>query len=170
MRTRSERYQTVPLLFSIMQDKIIAFDQATKHTGYAIYAEQELVRYGVLHASGTNPFHRILLMFQQIYRLLESEQPSLVSIEGTQFQRNYQVYKELSQMQGVLFAMCFSLNIPFIVVEPSVWKHSCSVKGKNRAEQKASAMQIVRDMGIDAPEDACEAILHGQHVIKSSKG
>lgn len=153
-----------------MRKKVIAFDQATKHTGYAIYLGDELVRYGVLHACGDNPCDRMLLMYRQIYGLLKEERPSLVSIEGTQFQHNYLVYRELSQMQGVLFAVCFSLNIRFIVVEPSVWKHSCSVKGKKRAEQKESAVQIVREMGIDAPEDACEAILHGKHVIKSLKG
>lgn len=150
--------------------KLIAFDQATKVTGYAIYDSQHLVCYGVLQAAGDNPFSRMKAMFTQIYKLLSDEKPDLVSIEGTQFQQNYKVYSELSQMQGVVFASCFLLGISFRIAMPSAWKSYCGVKGRKREEQKQSAMAIVESFGIIAPEDACEAILQGKYVIENKKG
>lgn len=64
--------------------KVIAFDQATKVTGFAIFEDSSLIRYGVLTASGDDPFARMHTMYTQIYELLEGERPQLVSIEGTQ--------------------------------------------------------------------------------------
>lgn len=150
--------------------KVIAFDQATKATGYAIYEDTNLVRYGVLLASGQNCFVRMNSMFTQIHQLLSIEIPELVSIEGTQFQQNYKVYSELSQMQGVIFASCFLLSISFCIVVPSAWKSHCGVRGRKRKEQKQSAIDIVNSYGISAPEDACEAILQGKYIIENAKG
>lgn len=150
--------------------KVIAFDQATKVTGFAIFEDSSLIRYGVLTASGDDPFARMHTMYTQIYELLKGERPQLVSIEGTQFQNNYKVYSELSQMQGVLFAACFELGISFRISAPSVWKSYCGVKGRKRDEQKQSAIAIVQSYGITAPEDACEAILQGKYIIENKKG
>lgn len=150
--------------------KVIAFDQATKVTGFAIFEDSSLVRYGVLTASGDDPFARMHDMYAQIYRLLQEEHPQLVSIEGTQFQKNYKVYSELSQMQGVVFAACFMLGISFRISAPTVWKAYCGVKGRKREDQKQSAMDIVQSYGITAPEDACEAILQGKYIIENEKG
>lgn len=150
--------------------KVIAFDQATKVTGYAIYSDGKLVNYGALEASGDNPFERMRIMYEKIYTLMCVERPDLISVEGTQFQNNYKVYSELSQMQGVVFAACFALGVSFCVTAPSVWKSYCGVEGRKRMEQKQSAMAIVESFGITATEDICEAILQGKYVTENMKG
>lgn len=50
-------------------------------------------------------------------------------------------------------------RIPFILIEPTAWKSFSKIKGRKRAEQKASTIQMVHDrFGIEATEDEADAI------------
>jgi crossover junction endodeoxyribonuclease RuvC len=76
-----------------------------------------------------------------------------------QFQNNYVTYQQLSQMQGVLMAYLFKINIPFQIVEPSAWRKTCGIKGRKREEQKANTQLFVKEkFGIDVSEDEADAI------------
>jgi len=147
--------------------KFLSFDQATNITGYVIYDNQSLQRFGIIKSKGDTKNERIKSMYAQVLQLISDEHPDFVSIEGVQYQNNFQVYSTLSQMQGVFFAIFYSLGIEFMIVEPTVWKSFCGVKGRARDEQKQSAMSIVHDDGITASEDECEAILQGRYVLSA---
>ena len=91
--------------------------------------------------------------------LIEIENPDYICLEQVQFQNNYRVYSQLSQMQGVIFTILFERKLPFTLIEPTAWKSFSHIKGKKRAEQKESTIQMVRDrFGIEATEDEADAI------------
>jgi Holliday junction resolvasome RuvABC endonuclease subunit len=145
--------------------KIICFDQSTKITGFSIWENNKLVDYGTLKYVEKNPFERMQQIHSDITKMILKTKPDFVYIEGVQFQKNYKVYGELSQLQGVMLSIFFIFNINFEIVPPVRWKAFCGVKGRKRKEQKENTIQIVKqNYCIDATEDEADAISIGTYA------
>lgn len=144
--------------------KILALDQATRRTGYAVYENDKLTQYGLLEAAGKNADEHMVDMFWKVYHLVEEVRPDCLGIEGVQFQSNYKTFALLARMQGVIMGICYLKDIGLYITSASEWRAHCGVRSRTRKEQKAEAIRSVRAMGIDAPEDTCEAILHGRYL------
>lgn len=114
-------------------------------------------------------------MFDRLYTLLKKERPDYVGIESVQYQNNRRGFMILSNMQGVVFSLCFLLNIPFITIEASKWRSHAGIvegRGVGRDNLKKQAIEIIPyKYHTDASEDESESILIGQYLwdILSSK-
>lgn len=154
-------------MFSI---KVLSFDQSTKITGYSLYNNSSLLTYGTLQSESNekNPIERMKQMYDKIKQCLIKYNPNFVVFENVQFQKNYGTFQQLSQLQGVLMSLLFERNIGFHMIEPTAWKAFCGVKGKKREEQKANAIQIVKDKyNLSVSEDEADAILIGFWAINN---
>lgn len=150
--------------------KILALDQATKTTGYSIFDNKELIEYGVLEADKKekNPIERMKQMCDKINNIIVKHHPDFIVFENVQFQNNYGTFQSLSQLQGIIMALLFEKDIGFCIIEPTAWKSVAGVKGRNRAEQKTSAIQIVKSRyNLDVSEDEADAILIGYWATKT---
>lgn len=144
--------------------RILSFDQSTKITGYSLYDNSILVDYGTLQSNPKeeNPIERMKQMYDNIKQCLNKYNPHFVVFENVQFQKNYGTFQQLSQLQGLIMALLFERNIGFQYVESTAWRAFCGVKGKKRAEQKANAIQIVKDkFNLSVSDDEADAILIG---------
>lgn len=168
----------MPLPYSILKTKevikikILNFDQSTKKTGYSIYVDNKLDSYGTLDSNPNekNPIERMKEQYDLMKKLIKKIKPDFVVLENTQFQNNYGTFQQLSQMQGVLMALLFERNIGFEIIEPTKWKSFSKVKGRKRVEQKASAIQIIKDTyGLEVTEDEADAILIGNWSTNNIK-
>lgn len=141
--------------------KIIAFDQSTKATGWAVLKKDtaEIIEYGVLTPKGeTND--RIIQTVKQCLWLVEEFEVTFVFIEGVQYQRNAQVLEILAKLSGTLEIMLIEKGYFVNVVKASEWRSRVGVKGRKRADVKKEAIQLVKELyNIEATEDECEAIL-----------
>ena len=149
----------------------MALDQSTKITGYSVWENNNLVDYGVLEANTKekNPVERMYQMYFLVKDLINKLQPNFVSIEGVQFQNNFATYGKLSQVQGIIISILFNINVPFIIVEPSVWKSFCGIKGRKRVEQKANTIVMVKDkFDIEVSEDIADAIGIGYYTVNKA--
>ena len=141
--------------------KILCLDQATQKTGYSIWEDKKLITYGTLEVDPKekNIIERMKLMSDLVIDLIKSHSPSFIVIEDTQYQNNYKTYQQLSQLQGILMAYFFNMDIGFVIVKPSEWKGYCSIKGRKREEQKKNTQLFVKDkFGLDCSEDEADAI------------
>lgn len=153
--------------------KILCFDQATRITGYSIFENNKLITYGTLKSNlnEKNYIERLKKMSDNIINLIENIKPDYVVIEDVQYQNNQLTYKQLSQLQGVIMAYLFKINIGFTIIEPSAWKAFCNIKGKKREEQKANTIKFVKaKFGVDVSEDEADAISIGVWSINYIKG
>ena len=155
---------------SMSSIKVVSFDQSTDTTGYAVYEDNELVRYGSFVANSDDDIiSRIEFMYLNIRNLIETENPDHVIFEGVQYQRNLKSYSELSWLQGVILAAVFACGSGFEIIMPSSWRKHFGInkgKGVKRAELKARAMNYVKTKyGLDVPEDVAEGILIGRSVV-----
>ena len=148
---------------------ILALDQSTKHTGWSFWVDKSLIKYGVIDADEREPAYvRMKYMGKQIKNLIRRCKPDHVVIEQVQFQRNYKVYSQLSQLQGVIMQILFEKEIDFTLVEPTKWRSFGGIKNRKRDETKEAAIQAVKDKYfVEVSEDTAEAIGIGLWAIEN---
>ena len=155
--------------------RLVAFDQASNHTGYSVFDDAKLIKWGLLDASGLgdNTKARIKDMIRQINEVLSTYNPDLVIIEGVMGQANTHVLIVLAQLQGCIIRMCDAAGIDYVIYEPTVWRSQLSfAQGKKvkRAELKAQAVEFIRKAyKLMVEEDVCEAICIGLSHLKRMK-
>lgn len=144
--------------------KLLALDQATKLTGVSIWDDKELIDHFVVdtNVSENNPFLRMNRLKKEIVNIIEKYKPDALCLEGVQFQRNYNTYMQLGQLQGVIFGICFDYNLPFKIVSASSWRHYLGISGQKREVYKANTIKYVNDKyDFTCTDDEADAICVG---------
>lgn len=152
---------------------ILALDQATKLTGWALITTEGVKKHGVIEVSDKDaPYiERLRVVHAYIKELLKKEKPSFVVFEATQYQNNFAAFGTLSMLQGIIMAELFNRQTGFYIVPATCWKSFCGIKGRKRAEQKINTMKFVADTyGIIATEDEADAIGIATWAIANIKG
>ena len=154
-----------------MKVRVIAFDQSTTATGWAVLEREtsEIIDYGVLKPKGeTN--ERIRQTIKQCLWLVDEYQASFVFIEGVQVQRNPRVFEILAKLSGSLEIMLEEKGYFVNVVKASEWRKLVGIKNRKRAEVKKEAIDLVYTLyDIKASEDECEAILFARAFCDNPK-
>ena len=149
-------------------DKILALDQATRVSGYAIFSDDKLIDYGKIVTDNPDIGIRLTEIRKQIKALIQKHGITEVIMEDIQLQENVQTFKALAEVFGVIYELIISLGIPVSAVLASSWKSTLGIKGKDRATQKRNAQQWVeKTYGIKPTQDECDAICIGEHHLKT---
>ena len=149
---------------------ILALDQATRVSGYAIFKDDELREYGTIVTDDPDIGIRLGTIRNAVEKLIQENNIDEVVIEDIQLQENVQTFKALAEVFGVIYELVTSLKIPIEAVLSTVWKSSLKIKGKNRPEQKRNAQEWVKlnyNMKKPPIQDICDAICIGQHYINN---
>lgn len=151
--------------------KILAFDQATKVTGWAYLEDGVPIKYGhITETSAGTPSERIHYMFLKIARLIDIYMPDLVVVEGVQHQANAKTMLMLSQLQGMCIGKAYLDGIQVYSPLPVEWRKVLGYKqgpNEKRANLKAQSIAYARDcFNIAATEDECEAVCIGVAASK----
>ena len=153
---------------------IIALDQSTQLTGYAIFQDKDLIAHGVFSPSGDYE-HRIVKLRQWLLDKLDPLKPNVeVYFEDIQLQDlgggsiGITTFKKLAHVQGALIVTCIEENIPYTIVPAATWRKTCGVKGRVRNEYKPAAQaHVLEKYGIQATEDEADAICIGEYGVKN---
>lgn len=146
--------------------RIIALDNATHITGWAIFDNNELISYGKYIVKASNTPDRIIEVGDWLIGLLNKWEPDTIILEDIQQQSNVSTFKTLAKLQGVLEYITKKNNTEYYIISPSTWKSHAGVKGKSRVDQKKSAQLIVQDKyNIQATQDESDAILLGKYGV-----
>ena len=153
---------------------IIALDQSTQLTGYAIFQDKDLIAHGVFSPSGDYE-HRIVKLRQWLLDKLEPLKPNVeVYFEDIQLQDlgggsiGVTTFKKLAHVQGALIVTCIEENIPYTIVPAATWRKTCGVKGRIRSEYKPAAQaHVLEKYEIQATEDEADAICIGEYGVKN---
>ena len=151
--------------------KIIAFDQSTKATGWAVLDQEtaEIVKFGVLKPEGeTND--RIRQTIKHCLWLVEEYQVTFVFIEGIYSELNKKVFAILAKLAGSLEIMLEEKGYIVNVVSANEWRERVGIKGRKRADVKKEAIDLVYTLyDIKASEDEAEAILFARAFCDKPK-
>jgi len=149
--------------------RLLAIDQATTKTGYALYNEGKLEKYGKVEFEGTaiERIAQVKNWLDKMIGVLTVDGSELeVVLEDIQLQKDVVTFKTLSWLQGTLLVLLQEKHIKVRVYFSTSWKSTCGVKGKNRGEQKRNAQKYVVDaFNIKATQDEVDAICLGKHAV-----
>lgn len=155
--------------------KLLALDQSSRITGWAVFEDGKLIGHGKFDAenAGSNIADRLHYIRKKIVQLIEQFNIDEVVMEDIQMQgnivNNVQTFKILAEVFGVISELLIELNIPQSAVLASSWKSTLGIKGANRAAQKKNAQEyVIHTYSIKATQDECDAICIGAH--KTFKG
>ena len=154
--------------------RIIALDQATKVTGYAIYDGSELIKYGTFETTLNNEIARDNATKNWLLSMIQNWQPDGVAIEGIQFQDNlggYSIgvttFETLARLQGILMEACYEQGIKYEVYPTNTWRKGCGVKGRARTDKKRSMQLLAKQWhDVSLTEDEADAVGIGYYASK----
>ena len=149
--------------------KILALDQSSHVSGFSIFENGKLVKFGKFEFNDKDMGARLSKIVQKVKSLISEENIDELIIEDIQLQRtvgdNVATFKILAEVIGVLYEMAYDIRIPISSVLASVWKSKLNIKGKDRSAQKKAAQEYVQtNFGIKATQDECDAICIGTYA------
>lgn len=157
--------------------RILALDQSTRVTGYAIFDDEKLISYNFITLKDRNIPVRFIQLRNWLEKMIDLWRPDCVLLEDIQLQeeekeggKGSNTFKILAENLGVLEAMLTERAQPYEVIHTSTWRHSEQITGKNRSERKSQGQERVKKCyQIDVTDDVSDAILIGRHYILKDK-
>jgi Holliday junction resolvasome RuvABC endonuclease subunit len=142
-------------------------------TGYAIFDDTKLIKYGTFATSSDDDIERFTMIRAWLLSMIVSWKPDYIGLEGIQFQEEgsgqkmgVTVFQTLARLQGILMITCHDNKVPFEICPTNTWRHSCGVKGKTRTDKKRSMQLLVQQWyGVKVSEDEADAIGIGHHLV-----
>lgn len=149
---------------------ILALDQSSRITGYAVFKDNQLEASGKFTVEGEIP-SRLVKIRNTIEALIRQYDIDKVILEDIQLQAgNVVTYKVLAEVMGVLEELCQELNIPHEIISSQTWKSTFKLIAKKREFDKKNAQEYVANtFGKKVTQDESDAICLGAHYIKQNK-
>lgn len=149
---------------------LLALDQASITSGYAVFKDGALVAYNKF-TFDDDIGERLVKIRKKVISLIEEYDINEVAFEDIQMQsnvaNNIQTFKALSEVFGVIQELITELGIKYTVVPSATWKSTLGIKGRTRPEQKRNAQEyVLNTYGVKAVQDVCDAICIGTHLLK----
>lgn len=144
--------------------KVVALDQSTRITGYALFDDGRYIKSGVIDLHKIKDTdERSKQMAVEICKLIGDTKPDVTIIEEVQQQSNTSTVIKLARIQGVAIGFCAAHNIDLHILTPSRWrsvlgyKQGPKVKREELKEQSRNFVKNVLGLNIES-EDENEAI------------
>lgn len=143
--------------------KILAFDQATRCSGYSVFEDGDYVSSGIIDLSKSDleTPERSFLMAKRLWKVIKHYQPDELIIEDVQQQSNPKAVIVLARLAGMIIGYAEAHNISTHILLPTQWRkalgYSQGPKVK-RKELKQQSLDYMRDnFDLELPEDEAEA-------------
>ena len=155
--------------------KILALDQSTRISGYAIFDGDKLIDSGKFSIEDQDMGVRLVKIRNKIESLIDNNNIDLVAFEDIQLQdnkgpNNVTTYKKLAEVFGVLEELCTEKKVPYRIVHSQTWKSALSIKGADRTTQKKNAQEyVLKTYNKKVSQDESDAICLGASVVKEEK-
>lgn len=152
--------------------RLLALDQASRTTGWAVFENGRLSIYGKFTADQSDFGDRLHFIRKTVRDMIDVYDIDEVVFEDIQLQgnvtNNVQTFKSLAEVFGVLYELFSELKIPRTAVLSTVWKSTLGIKGKDRPAQKKAAQAWVKQTyNVEPTQDECDAICIGAHYTKN---
>lgn len=147
--------------------KILALDQSTRTSGYAIFDGGKLIDSGKFTVDDTNMGIRLYKIKKIVEKLIDDNNIEFVAFEDIQLQdnkgpNNVVTYKKLAEVFGVLEELCTERKIPYKIIHSQTWKSVLNIGGYEREPQKKNAQEyILKTYGKKVSQDESDAICLG---------
>lgn len=151
--------------------RLLALDQSSRVSGYAIFLDDKLETYGKIDLKQDDVGERLAAFRKQISKLVADYDIDEVAFEDIymdgQKVNNISTFKVLAEVFGICDELFTELEIKNTAVLAGTWKSTLGIKGKTRPEQKKNAQVYIKNKyNIDVIQDIVDAICIGEHIIQ----
>lgn len=149
---------------------ILALDQASVTSGYAIFVDGALAHSGTFTINQSKVGKRLVKIKAQVLDLIDQYQIDYLVFEDIQMQQqNVVTYKALAEVLGVLEELASELNMPYEIVPSSSWRSALNIGGRVRADQKKAAQDFVtKQYNKSVSQDESDAICIGTYIVQKN--
>ena len=151
-----------------MNSVVISLDQALHISGWCIFKNKKISKFGHWEIPGNKPIEqRLNLVIQNLNELYNKFNFEEIAFEDIQYQNNAETYKKLSFVQATIIIWCYNNNIKFSILSPSHWRSILKQEygvtfGKKRVDQKKASVEFIKDkFNIEPTEDEADSICLG---------
>ena len=155
---------------------ILAFDQATRTSGWSVFRDKDLIAHGTFTFTDNNLGLRLWKIRQKVEELYKKYLPDKIIYEDIQLQQgavnNVVTFKSLAEVFGIIYEYSTELEVDNEAILAGVWRKGLGIAGNRRDIQKSNAKKWVLDnFGIKVVEDEADAICIGAYAagIRSEK-
>ena len=133
---------------------ILSLDMSTKSTGWCIFKNNELYKYGKIIISKNTEWHeRISIMGIEIQALIDEFRPDKVIAEDVPLekQRGMKTLGQLYSLHGILTYVCSLSKVQLEFIPVSTWRRLVGLydgtnEGKKRAVLKKHSIEKVNEL------------------------
>lgn len=155
---------------------ILAFDQATRTSGWSVFEDGVLYAHGTFTFTDSNLGVRLWKIRQKVEELCRKYLPDKVIYEDIQLQQgainNVATFKSLAEVFGIIYEYATEKGIPNEAILSGTWRKGLGIAGNKREQYKPNTQKWVFDnCGINVVEDEADAIAIGAYAagIRSKK-
>ena len=153
---------------------LLALDQSSHITGYAIFKNDKPIVISHFSAKGNDLGERLQYIREKVISLIDEYEIDEVAFEDIQLQSingnkelGIKTFKMLAEVFGVVHELMTELNMKYSTVPPIVWKATFKIAGKGReVEKKLAQKYVLNTYGISCTEDEADATCIGSHLLK----
>lgn len=153
--------------------RLLALDQASRVTGYAIFEDSDLIDSGTFTLKSDDVGERLVEYRKHIENLIEKNDIDEVAFEDIQMQtqvNNVQTFKVLAEVFGVTQEYLAEHQYCYQIVSSNTWKSVLGIKGRTRPEQKKNAQAyVLQTFNKKVSQDESDAICIGASITKNRK-
>lgn len=129
-----------------MENVIIGLDMSTKSSGYSVFKNGKLIKFGVWKQKQEIAWReRCIYMGNELSTLLDTYSPFFIYCEDTilsgECGNNVQTVKQLSVLQGIVLGVCAVHNVKIEFLMPSKWRSDLGVYDGTRDGTKRPVMK-----------------------------
>lgn len=147
--------------------RVMGIDNATQNMGISIFDDGKLVFQTLIKIGGSNFEDRIQTIFNMMeHQIIKEWEPDYMIFEDIQYQNNYQTYKKLAMLLGLLIVAAQNAGVKWEVVPPVTWRSHFGISGKRETVKKQAISKIATMYQLDVTDDIAEAILIGQYYVE----
>lgn len=149
--------------------RLLALDQASRVSGWAIFDNQDLIDSGIFTLKSDDIGERLVQYRQYLSELTDKYEIDEVAFEDIQMQgqvNNVQTFKILAEVFGVTQEYLAEQNYFYHIVSSNTWKSKLQIKGRTRPEQKKNAQAYVLEhYNKKVSQDESDAICIGASIV-----
>lgn len=148
--------------------RVLALDQATRISGWSLFSNGELLRYGTFETQLDNEIARDNTIKNWLISMINNWQPDLVALEGIQYQKQVGVttFETLARLQGILLNCLYEEGIQYEICHTAAWRKHCGVIGRTRVDKKKSMQILIKKWyDVSVSNDCADAIGIGKYAV-----
>ena len=157
-----------------MSKILIALDESTTCTGYAVFNDSELIKHGLFALKSKDVLERVSYIMEKIEELIKTYKPDNMVIEDVQITMNAATAKSLLGLQFMIEVYAHRNNISCETYRTTKWRKILGLSNSRSLDRKAKKQETINYVkdkyGIDVlKDDESDAIAIGTAYLLERK-